>query len=74
MATTCIGVALGIVYMTCTQPVVAPTGKAPFCETMQRAVQGGKLRPSRQDTRGTKEDVDAINSAYDRLCAGKAKP
>lgn len=68
MAMNCVGIALGFAYLTCTDPTPAPTGKAPFCETMQRAIQGGKLRPSRQDTRGTKEDVDAVNAAYDRLC------
>lgn len=64
---TCIGFALGFAYLTCTLPQAAPTGKAPFCEVMQKTL-GGKFKPSRQDTRLTKADADALNAAYDRDC------
>lgn len=65
---TCIGFALGLAYLTCTQSVAAPTGRLPFCETMRQTIAGGKIRPSRSDTRKTKEDADAINAVYDRNC------
>lgn len=73
----CVGLALGLLCVgisSGSNTGAAPTGKAPFCEVMQRAVQGGKLRPSRQDSRSTKEDADAVNAAYDSLCAKKAQP
>jgi hypothetical protein len=65
---TCTGIALGFVWMQCTGPDAAPTGKATFCKTMERAIAGGKIRPSRKDTRETKEQADALNAAYDRDC------
>ncbi len=67
---TCIGFALGFAMLKCTTPDVAPTGKAPFCEVMNQS--GGKIRPSRNDTRGTKERADTLNAQYDRRCGGQS--
>lgn len=64
---TCIGFALGIAYLTCKQPVQpAPTGKAPFCETVRQA--GGPLRPSRKDTSESARYLNRLRAAYEKEC------
>lgn len=63
---TCIGFALGFAYLTCTQPVQAPTGKAPFCEVIRQA--GGNLKPSRRDTPESAKYLNRVRAAYDREC------
>lgn len=68
-AITCKGIAFIIVSMTCQMPEAAPTGKAPFCQVMDQG--GGKIRPSRRDTRETKERADILNAQYDRDCRGR---
>jgi len=66
---TCIGIAVGFAYLLCSQPAAAPSGRAPFCQVMDQS--GGKIRPSRSDTRLTKERADTLNAQYDALCRGR---
>lgn len=64
---TCIGIALGIFWAICTAPVQpAPTGKAPFCETVRQA--GGPLRPSRKDTPESARYMNKLRAAHDADC------
>lgn len=63
----CYGIAAGVLLAWCNVAgAPAPTGKAPFCAVMDQS--GGKIRPSRADTRLTKERADIINAQYDRDC------
>jgi hypothetical protein len=67
MATiTCTGFAFLVAHLTCAVPAAAPTGTASFCKVMEQA--GGKIRPSRSDTRETKAHANLLNAAYDRDC------
>lgn len=64
--TTCIGFALGFAYLTCTQPVAAPTGQAPFCGVIQQA--GGAKKPSRRDTHESAQYMNRLAAAHARDC------
>lgn len=64
---TCIGFALGLAYMTCTQPLQpAPTGKAPLCQVMRQA--GGPKLPSRKDTDESAQYMKRLSAAYKADC------
>ena len=65
---TCIGFALGLLIAKCEIPEVAPTGRASFCAVMER--RGGKLKPSRKDTRETLWNIEELNAVYDALRCG----
>lgn len=66
---TCIGIALGLVYMTCTAPPAAPTGKAPLCDVVRQAARGGPaLKPSRRDTTESADYMNRIAAAYKADC------
>lgn len=59
----CIGIALGILWATCSQPVQpAPTGKAPFCDVVKQA--GGIKKPSRKDTEESARYMNRLGAAY----------
>lgn len=65
---TCIGFALGLMIAKCKMPEVAPTGRASYCAVMNR--RGGKLKPSRKDTKDTLWNIEELNAVYDELKCG----
>lgn len=63
----CFGVALGIFWATCSQPVQpAPTGKAPLCDVVRQA--GGVKLPSRKDTPESAQYMNRLSAAYKADC------